>query len=91
MNTSIGMVELQPKSKERRRKIVWINKLTDKQIKESVDKYGGEDAGYFIKHLYDEVKRLNLIINDGETPYTTIKTMSESEKKSVDSELFCNY
>ena len=85
------MVELQPRSKERRREIVWINKVTDKQIEESVDKYGGEDAGYFIQHLYDEVKRLNLIINDGETPYTTTKTMSESEKKGVDSELFCNY
>ena len=70
---------------------MWINKLTDKQVEESVDKYRGEDAGYFIQHLYDEAKRLNLIINDGETPYTTIKTMSESEKKSVDSELFCNY
>ena len=91
MNTSRDMVELQPKSKERRRKIVWINKLTDKQIKDSVDEYGVFDAGYLIQHLYDEVKRLNLIINDGETPYTTIKTMSESEKKSVDSELFCNY
>ena len=91
MNTSIGMVELQPSSKERRREIVWINKVTDKQIKDSIDEYGVFDAGYFIQHLYDEVKRLNLIINDGETPYTTTKTMSESEKKGVDSELFCNY
>ena len=91
MNTSIGMVELQPRSKERRREIVWINKVTDKQIKDSIDEYGVFDAGYLIQHLYDEVKRLNLIINDGETPYTTTKTMSESEKKSVDSELFCNY
>ena len=91
MNTSRGMVELQHRSKERRREIVWINKVTDKQIEESVDKYGGEDAGYFIQHLYDEVKRVILIIYDGETPYTTTKTMSESEKKGVDSELFCNY
>ena len=64
---------------------MWINKVTDKQIKDRFD------AGYLIQHLYDEVKRLNLIINDGETPYTTTKTMSESEKKGVDSELFCNY
>ena len=75
---------------------MWINKVTDKQIKDSIDEYGVFEkpyttAGYLIQHLYDEVKRLNLIINDGETPYTTIKTMSESEKKSVDSELFCNY
>jgi len=45
MNTSIGMVELQLKSKERRREIVWINKLTDKQIKDSIDEYGVFDAG----------------------------------------------
>ena len=57
MNTSIGMVELQPRSKERRREIVWINKVTDKQIKDSIDEYGVFDAGYLIQHLYDEVKR----------------------------------
>ena len=45
---------------------MWINKVTDKQIKDSIDEYGVFDAGYLIQHLYDEVKRLNLIINDGE-------------------------
>jgi hypothetical protein len=70
---------------------MWINKITDRSIDESVDKYIGEDAGYLIRKLYDEVKRLNLIINEGKTSYTTRKTMSESEKKSVDTELSCSY
>ncbi len=70
---------------------MWINKITDRSIDESVDKYIGEDAGYLIRKLYDEVKRLNLIINEGKTSYTTLKTMSESEKKSVDTELSCSY
>ena len=65
---------------------MWINEFTDRMVKENVErlkKAGIEEVGEVLELLYEEIKRLNLIINEGETPYSTAKTVDEETRAQL--------
>jgi hypothetical protein len=67
---------------------MWINSVTDNLIKLSIK---DSKDGDLIESLYKEIKRLNLVISKGKSEYTTLASMSEEEKKSVNADIFCSY
>ena len=65
---------------------MWVNEFTDRMTKEHVLKLknlGLEEVGEVIELLYEEVKRLNLIINNGETPYSTRETVDDETRAQL--------
>jgi len=65
---------------------MWINKLTDEIVTENVEKLkknNMEDLAGVLELLYEEIKRLNLMINNGKTPYSTSETVDQETRKQL--------
>ena len=64
---------------------MWINEFTDRQVDQAVKDLRnlGSGSGWLLQLLYEEIKRLNLIINEGETPYSTAKTVDEETRAQL--------
>jgi|TARA_Y100000034_G_C6636319_1_gene278007 hypothetical protein len=65
---------------------MWINELTDRATKEyavRLEKNCLGEIGELLEALYEEVKRLNLMINNNETPYSTERTVDEETRNQL--------
>ena len=64
---------------------MWINETTDKIMAENAEKIRKVDKylSGTLELLYAEIKRLNLIINNGKTPYSTRETVDEETRKQL--------
>ena len=65
---------------------MWINSLTDEMVKQHTSNLklaGRTSEAEILELLYNEVKRLNLIINNGETPFSTRETLDEETKAQL--------